>query len=201
MSKWEDELPPRVRERLAQVGDLTPEEKQLMKDMRQLDVLIADYFKGDLSGDDFWQKLKEYKAKGSVDVLKAAQIKLIDTLRLGSNEEELAKRREGVLAIESLKDEKDMQMYEQGFDAIVGLQQQYASEKQQVYDSLKTQVEQDPNLRMQQIQQGGQTVRVQLGVDDAIKMNPQYKNFLVQHEAKYGEAFAQLINGFKTAMK
>jgi len=201
MSKWEDELSPRVRERLAQVGDLTPEEKQRMRDMGQLDLLIADYFKGELSGDDFWQKLKEYKAKGSVDVLSAAQIKLIDTLRLGSDSEELAKRREGVLAIESLKDEQDIQMFEQGFDAIVGLQQQYASEKQQVYDALKTQVEQDPNLRMQQIQQGGQTVRVQLGVEDAIKMNPQYKNFLAQQDVKYAEAFAQLINGFKTAMK
>ena len=201
MSKWEDELPPIVRERLAQIGDLTAEEKRLMKDMEQLDVLVADYFKGNLSGDDFWQKLKEYKAKGSVDVLKAAQIKLIDTLRLGSNDEELAKRREGVLAIESLKDEKDMQMYEQGFDAIVGLQQQYSGEKQQVYDALKTQVEQDPNLRMQQVQQGGQTIKMQLSVEDAVKMNPQYKNFLVQHEAKYGEAFAQLINGFKATIK
>ena len=201
MSKWEDELPPIVRERLAQIGDLTAEEKRLMKDMEQLDVLVADYFKGNLSGDDFWQKLKEYKAKGSVDVLKAAQIKLIDTLRLGSNDEELAKRREGVLAIESLKGEKDMQMYEQGFDAIVGLQQQYSGEKQQVYDALKTQVEQDPNLRMQQVQQGGQTIKMQLSVEDAIKMNPQYKNFLVQHEGKYGEAFAQLINDFKATIK
>jgi len=201
MSKWEDELPPRVRERLAMIGDLSEEEKQRMKDTQQLDVLVADYFKGDLSGDGFWQKLQEYKARGSVDVLKAAQIKLIDTLRLGSNGEELAKRREGVLAIESLKDDKDMAIYEQGFDAIVGLQQQHSAEMQQVYDALKAQVEQDPNLRMQQIQQGGQTVRVQLGVDDAVKMNPQYKSFLVQHEAKYTEAFVQLINGIKTTMK
>ena len=201
MSKWEDELPPRVRERLAQIGDLTVEEKQIMKDMQQLDVLVADYFKGELSGDDFWQKLKEYKTKGGASVLKAAQIKLIDTLRLGSDGEELAKRREGVLAIESLKDGQDMQLYEQGFDAIVGLQQQYASEKQQVYDALKAQVEQDPNLRVQQVQQGGQTVRVQLSVDDAVKMNPQYKSFLVQQDAKYSESFSQLINGFKTSMK
>ena len=201
MSKWEDELPPIVRERLAQIGELTPEEKQHMKDMEQLDVLVADYFKGDLSGDDLWQKLQEYKARGAEQVLKEAQIKFIDTLRLSSDAEELAKRREGVLAIESIKDNKDMAAYEQGFDAILGLQQQYMSEKQQVFDALKAQVEQDPNLRVQQINQGGQTVRVQLGVEDAVKMNPQYVNFLKQHEAKYGEAFAQLINGFKTAMK
>jgi len=201
MSKWEDELPPRVKERLAQIGDLTVEEKQAMKDMQQLDVLVADYFKGELSGDDFWQKLKEYKTNGASSVLKAAQMKLIDTLRLGSDGEELAKRREGVLAIESLKDGQDMQLYEQGFDAIAGLQQQYASEKQQVYDALKAQVEQDPNLRVQQVQQGGQAVRVQLSVDDAVKVNPQYKSFLVQQEAKYSESFFQLINGFKASMK
>jgi len=201
MSKWEDDLPPRIRERLAQIGDLTSEEKQRMKDLEQVDGLVSDYFKGELSGDDFWQKLNEYKKRGSVDVLAAAQIKLIETLRLGSNGEELAKRREGVLAIESLKDEQNMPLFEQGFDAIVGLQRQYSQEKDQVYNSLKAQVEQDPKLRMQQIQQGGQTMMMQLSVEDAIKMNPQYKNFLTQHEAKYGEAFAQLMNGFKTGIK
>lgn len=201
MSKWEDGLPPRVRERLAQVGELSAQEKQRMKDMEQLDVLVADYFKGDLSGDDFWQKLKEYKAGGATDVLKAAQIKLIDTLRLGSNGDEVAKRREGALAIESLKDAQDMQMCEEGFAAIVSLQMQYKGENQQVYDALKKQVEQDPNLRMQQVQQGGQQVMMQLSVEDAVKVNPQYKNFLVQQEAKYTEAFAQMINGFKTSIK
>ncbi len=201
MSKWEDGLSPRIRERLAQAGDLSAEEKQRMKDMEQLDVLVSDYFKGELSGDDFWQKLNEYKARGSADLLVAAQIKLINTLRLGGVGEEISKRREGVLAIESIKDEQNMPLFEQGFDAIVGLQQQYASEKQQAYDALRQQVEQDPNLRMQQIQQGGQTVRVQLGVEDAIKMNPQSKNFLMQHEAKYSEAFAQLMNGFKAGIK
>jgi hypothetical protein len=201
MSKWEDDLPPRIKERLAQIGDLTPEEKQRMKDLEQLDGLVSDYFKGELSGDDFWQKLNEYKKRGSVDVLAAAQIKLIETLRLGSNGEELAKRREGVLAIESLKDEQNMPLFEQGFDAITGLQSQHSQEKDQVYNSLKAQVEQDPKLRMQQIQQGGQTMMMQLNVEDAIKMNPQYKNFLTQHEAKYSEAFVQLINGFKAGIK
>jgi len=201
MSKWEDGLSPRVRERLAQVGELSAQEKQRMKDMEQLDVLVADYFKGDLSGDDFWQKLKEYKASGAADVLKSAQIKLIDTLRFGSNGEEIAKRREGVLAIESLKDEQDIQMCEEGFAAIVGLQMQYKGENQQVYDALMKQVEQDPNLRMQQVQQGGQQVMMQLSVEDAVKMNPQYKNFLAQQEAKYTESFAQMVNGFKTTIK
>ncbi|MBT7289951.1 MAG: hypothetical protein HN837_05610, partial [Chloroflexi bacterium] len=47
MSKWEDSLSPRIRERLAQAGELTSDEKQRMKDMEQLDVLVAEYFKGD----------------------------------------------------------------------------------------------------------------------------------------------------------
>jgi len=81
------------------------------------------------------------------------------------------------------------------------LQMQYKGENQQVYDALKAQVEQDPNLRMQQVQQGGQQVMMQLSVEEAVMVNPQYKNFLTQQEAKYTEAFAQMINGFKATIK
>ncbi|MBT3362356.1 MAG: hypothetical protein HN929_04995 [Chloroflexi bacterium] len=201
MSKWEDSLSPRIRERLAQAGELTSDEKQRMKDMEQLDVLVAEYFKGDLSGDDFWQKLKEYKDSGSASILGAAQEKLLDTLRLGSDDDELDKRRQGVLSIESLKDKPNMPLFEQGFDAIKALKEQYAAENEQVFNSLKERVEQDPNMRIQQVQQGGQNVRVQLGVDDAVKMNPQYQQFLKQQEEKYTQAFAELMAGFKEEMK
>ena len=201
MTNWEDSLPPRVRERLEQIGDLTPEEKQRMKDNEVLGGLVVDYFKGDLSTDDLWQKLKVYKDEGRTSVLKDVQIKIIDSIRFGTGDEELANEKKGLLAIESLKDAPDMALIEQGFDAIANLKRQYNEEKNQVYQAIKSQVEQNPDLRMQQVQQGGQRIVMQLSVEDAIKMNPQYKNFLAQHETKYGQAFTEMIGGIRMAIK
>jgi len=201
MTSWEDSLPPRVRERLEQVGDLTPEEKQRIKDNEVLGGLVVDYFKGDLSTDDLWQKLKVYKDEGRTAVLKDVQIKIMDSIRFGTGDEELASEKKGLLAIESLKDQPDMALLEQGFDAIANLKRQYNEEKKQVYQAIKSQVEQNPDLRMQQVQQGGQRIVMQLGVEDAIKMNPQYKNFLAQHETKYSQAFTEMIGGIRTAIK
>lgn len=201
MTSWEDSLPPRVRERLERAGDLTPEEKQRMKDNEALGGLVVDYFKGDLSTDDLWQKLKVYKDEGRTAVLKDVQIKIMDSIRFGTGDEELDNEKKGLVAIESLKDQPDMALFEQGFDAIANLKRQYNEEKNQVYEAIKSQVEQNPDMRMQQVQQGGQRIVMQLSVEDAIKMNPQYKNFLAQHETKYSEAFAEMIGGIRTAIK
>ncbi|MFC1951321.1 hypothetical protein ACFLXN_02815 [Chloroflexota bacterium] len=201
MTSWEDGLPPRVRERLEQIGDLTPEEKQRMKDDEVLSGLVVDYFKGELSTDDLWQKLKAYKDEGKTAILKDVQIKIMDAIRFGTSDDELASQKKGLVAIESLKDEPDMALFEQGFDAIANLKRQYEQEKTQVYQAIKGQVEQNPDLRMQQVQQGGQRIVMQLSVEDAIKMNPQYKNFLTQHETKYNQAFSEMIDGIRTAIK
>lgn len=201
MSSWEDDLPPIVRERLKKIGDLSPEEKQRMKDNEALSTLVSDYFKGDLTTDDLWQKLKGYKDTGRVDVLKDVQIKILDSVRFNMGEEELNRQKKGLIAVESLKEQPDMTLLEQGFDGLANLKRQYAQEKDQVFNAIKAQVEQNPEMRMQQVQQGGQRMVVQLGVEDAIKMNPQYKNFLVQHDVKYNQSFTQMIKGMKIALK
>ena len=55
------ELSPLAREKLAQIGELTEEEKAKLKYLEQLDSLMARYFTNDLGSDDLWKQLKEYK--------------------------------------------------------------------------------------------------------------------------------------------
>ena len=48
MSEWEEKLPPIMREKLARIGEITPEEKARMKDLDQLTSLLSGFYKGEI---------------------------------------------------------------------------------------------------------------------------------------------------------
>ena len=99
MAEWQEKLPPITRERLARVGETTPEEKQRMKDYEWLDSLISEFYKGQLDPEGLWKRLKEYGHVGKGHLLKEAQTKLMDSLSLGSAAAEFQQRRDGLLAM------------------------------------------------------------------------------------------------------
>ena len=57
---------------------------------------------------------------------------------------------------------------------------------------LLSEVEKDPRLRMKQVQQGQNTMVVQLTVDEAIKQLPQWQDFLSSQAKRYGQEFASI---------
>ena len=48
MAAWEDNLPPLVREKLASIGEPTPQEKARMKEVDNPGSTLAEFFKGHL---------------------------------------------------------------------------------------------------------------------------------------------------------
>ncbi len=76
MGEWEEELPPLVREKLARIGDASPEEKIRMKELSALDSLLAEFFGGVLDSEGLYERLKEYENQGKQFLLKEAQVKL-----------------------------------------------------------------------------------------------------------------------------
>ena len=178
MADWEEKLPPLMRERLARIGEATLEEKERMRDSGVLDSLLSKFYKDELTPEDLWGKLKEYRDKGKGHLLKEAQMELIDSISLESPPVEFQKRRDAILAAESLKEEKNTATLELGLNSIEGLRGSYKDEMQQAYNNLKAQVEKNPQLRMQQGKQGQTTIVMQLSVDEAVKVNPEWKNFI-----------------------
>ena len=201
MAEWQENLPPIVQERLARIGEATPEEKQRMRDSERLDSLISEFYMAQLNSEGLWERLKEYKEEGQGHLLKEAQIKLMDSLNLRSAAAEFQKRRDGILAIETLKEDQNTSMLEPELNSIDDLQKRYRGEMEQVHNSLKAQVESNPQLRMQQMKQGQTTVIMQLSVDEAVKRSPQWQDFLSRHETRYGQEFAKLIERLKTRLK
>jgi hypothetical protein len=70
----------KAMEKLAEIGELTPKEKEKIKDQEKLKSLLAEFYKGQLDRDGLWQRLKG----SSTSFLKKAQQNLIDSMRLGS---------------------------------------------------------------------------------------------------------------------
>jgi flagellar biosynthesis/type III secretory pathway ATPase len=62
-------------------------------------------------------------------------------------------------------------------------------------------VEKDPRLRMKQVQQGQNTMVVQLTVDEAIKQLPQWQNFLSEQGKRYSQEFTSTMENLRRELR
>jgi hypothetical protein len=198
MGNWEKDLPPIARERLARISELTPEEKQKMLDSEKVNSLLSEFYQGQIDPESLWKRLKE---EGKPSLLREAQVRLVDSLGFGSTPAELQRKREGILAIETLKKEQNTSVIELNLKRMEELQKKYRTEIEQAYDGIRAEVERNPRLRVKQVQQGQNTVVIQLTVDEAIKQLPQWRDFLSNQEKRYNQEFAKVIERLKRDLK
>ncbi len=198
MTNWQNDLPPIARERLARIGELTGEEKEKLADREKVDSLLSEFYRGNLEPESLWKRLRE---EDKPSLLRETQIRLVDGLSLGAAAGEMHKRREGVLAIETLKEDQNTSVVELNLNLLENLQKSYRGEIEQAYNSIKAEVERNPQLRVKQVQQGQNTALVQLTVDEAIKQLPQWQEFLSRQDKRYSQEFARLIEKLKTELR
>jgi len=198
MKNWEKDLPPIARERLAKIGDLTQEEKEKMVDSERVNSLLSEFYQGQIDPESLWKRLKE---EGKPSLLREAQIRLVDSLSFGSTPAELQRKRDGILAIETLKEEQNTSIVELNLNLMEDLQKRYRTEMEQAYNGIRAEVERNPQLRVKQVQQGQNTMVVQLSVDEAIKQLPQWRDFLSDQEKRYSQEFAKVMEKLKKELK
>jgi hypothetical protein len=198
MKNWDQDLPQVARERLAKIGELTAEEREKMVDIETVNSLLSEFYLGEIGSDDLWKKLKE---EGKPSLLREAQMRLIDTLTFGSTPVELQRKRGGILAIETLKEEQNTSIVELNLNLMEELQKAYKAEIEQAYSNIKAEVERNPQLRVKQVQQGQNTMMVQLSVDEAIKQLPQWRDFTSEQEKRYSQEFVKLKEKLKKELE
>jgi len=198
MKNWEQDLSPIARERLAKIGELTKEEKELMTHSEKVDSLLSEFYQGQINPESLWKRLKE---EGKPSLLREAQVRLADSLSFRIPPGELQRKREGILAIETLKEEQNTSVIELNLNRLEELQKRYKAETEQAYDGMRAEVERNPRLRVKQVQQGQNTMIVQLTVDEAIKQLPQWRDFLSSQEETYSQEFARAIERLKGDLK
>jgi len=197
MSDWEATLSPLMRERLAKIGDITPEEKELAREQDTLDTILSEFHKGDIDSDVLGSKLKELKTQGKKAITRSALIKLTNSLTLQTSTEDFRRRREAILVTAKLRSSQHASKIELSLNTLEGLQKRYAEEYQQTHDSVKAQIERNPQLRMEQVKQGRNTAIMELSVDEAIKRNPQWREFVAHHDRRYGQAFSEALQNLQ----
>ena len=198
MMNWEKDLLPIARERLAKIGELTQEEKEKMIDSDKVNSLLSEFYQGQIDPESLWKRLKK---EGKPSLLREAQTRLIDSLSFGGTPAELRKRRAGILAIETLKEEQNTSIVELNLNLMEDLQKRYRAEIEQAYNGTRAEVERNPQLRVKQVQQGQSTMVIQLPVDEAIKQLPQWQDFLSKHERRYSQEFAKVMEELKRELK
>jgi len=198
MRNWEKNLPPIARERLAKIGELTQEEKEKMIDSEKVNSLLSEFYQGQIATESLWKRLKK---EGKPSLLKEAQMRLLDSLSFGSTPAELQSKRDGILAIETLKEEQNTSIVELNLNLVEDLQKRYRAEIEQAYNGIRTEVERNPQLRVKQVPQGQNTMIIQLSVDEAIKQLPQWQDFLSDQEKRYSQEFAKVMEKLKRELR
>jgi len=187
----------KAMEKAAQIGELTPEEKKHIKEQEQLKIWLSEFYRGKLDRDNLWKKLKGKKTS----LLKEAQQYLIDSFGLGSTPEEFKIRRDGVLAIETLKETQLTPVIEQILDSIEILQREYQDRKAKMADDLRAEIERNPQMRMQPVRtpDGRTAFQATLSVDEAVQAK--LSEFLTEHENVYNAEFIRMINRLKQEIR
>jgi len=184
-------------EKATKISKLTPEEKDKIKAEEKIKFLLAKFYQGRLTPNDLWQKLKGSKPF----VLKEAQIFLTNSLSLRNSQHEFKLRKDGILAIETLKEDQHISIVESILNDIILLQKEYLKIKETVANQLKAEIEKNPKSRLKTIKQGEKIIIMHLSVEEALSENPQWKNFLIKHEDEYSQKFRNIIKRLKEEIR
>ena len=187
------ELSPLARERLAKIGAVSPEEKERIRRSGELESALSQYFKGELSSEDLWKRLKALKEQTGEPITTEAQSKLVDTLRLQMSQEDFDQRRQAILAIETMKPEGEYSSLELVLNSVETLRQKYTQSKEQTYQQLKGAVESQLQAVARQAMRQGMKIDMENSVDANVKNSPQWKQFISKHDSASEEMFKGYI--------
>lgn len=185
-------------EKSAEIGGLTAEEKEKMKDQEKLMYILAEFNKSEIDATGLWKVLKE---EGRPYLLGEAQLKLIDSLKLKDSPSEFQRKREGILAVETLKDVQNTSEVELNLNSLQSIQKKHDEEMKRVYNDFKLQVEKDSALRTRKIKKGDAVVIVQLSPEEAVEQFPEWKIFLSEHNRKHEQEFEKAITRLRNILK
>src|SRR4030066_2458720 len=157
----------KAMEKAAEIGELTPEEKERIRNQEKIKSILTEFYKGQIDRDGLWQKLKG----SNPSLLKEAQQYLIDSLGLGSTPEEFQRRKEGILAIETLRVKQNVPAIEQTLNSVKVLQKEYQDGKDKAEEELREAIEQNPQLRLRPVRtpDGRTVLQAAYSVDEAVQ--------------------------------
>jgi len=124
MADWKKGLPPIMKNKLAEIGEVTEEEKKRMKELEKLDSVLRDFFKGQLNVQGLWNKLKEFERQGKQYLLRDAYTKLKNSFKWKGLPIKFEEKGDGTLSVEFREKEETekelvLELTDGNFDDVV----------------------------------------------------------------------------------
>ncbi|MBE9505300.1 MAG: hypothetical protein IMY84_00660 [Chloroflexi bacterium] len=187
------DLSPIARERLARIGELSATEQRQMQREKELEHALSAYFLGDSDVEGLWRQLKSLSESHGSEVPRAAQTMILATLRLQMSDDDFARRKDALLAIETLKGSDKYSAIELLLGSIASLRERYDETRQQAYDQLREQVEGQVKEAAEQARMQGVLVDSAGSVDARIKNSPEWRDFMMRQDAAGQQTFRDYI--------
>ena len=96
----EKELSPIMKRRLAELGELSQEDKERMKELEGLEALLKQFYKDHIDAQALWERLKEFEKQGKQFLLRDAYIKLKGSFKWKGLLIKFVERDDGTLYLE-----------------------------------------------------------------------------------------------------
>ncbi|MFP4662470.1 MAG: hypothetical protein ACLFPF_09775 [Halanaerobiales bacterium] len=183
-------------ERVEQIDqEFNPEEEELLK-REQVKPLLTKFYKGKIDAEGLWQDLKD---KGDKELYKQAQILLLDSIGLKTTEEQLKKRREGILAVENLNGGNNTSLLEQAVEQVRNLQRRYDQEHERFQEMYEKAMENaEMSLKPVRTQDGKTVMKLQQSLDEDTEKR--IKQALTELEVQSREMLAKIIEDVKSSL-
>jgi len=183
-------------EKSKNINKLSSQEMQEIKQQKKIDDILAKYYKDHIEADELWNYLKGISNK----LLINAQQNFLQSLNFQSNEYEIEKRKNGILAIENLKEENQSSEIELYFEQLNKIVAEFKRNKEQLMQNLQEELERDPQRRLQTLKQGNQIVIKQLSLEEALEQDQQLKENLKQLEMQFIKKYNIVKEKFSNAI-
>ena len=128
----------KAMERADEVYGAEADDVNSLEIRENLKEIMAPFFKEEMDAEALWHELED---KGEA-YLKEAQLMLIESIGLRNSSEQIKRRKEAVVAVESLKESGNSTFFEKQFTQAQSLQQQYQTQKKQLDEQVKQHLEQ-----------------------------------------------------------
>lgn len=184
-------------ERAEQFGTLSKEEKEKMKEEDGVKAILGEFFQGRIDSNGLWQRMKDVRRP----LLGTAQMQLIESLGLGNAQIELQRKKEGILAIETLKEKPKTALIESTLNALEGLMKEYDQMKKDLLDDLRKQIEANPQMRMRPVKtpDGKTVMKLTASVNETAQSR--FAEVLSAHDIEFSNEFSVFIEELKEALR
>ena len=151
--------------------------------------ILAKFFREEFDADQLWRKLNDEDP----ELLKEAQINLVDSLGLRSTEIDFSKRAKGILAIESIKEDGNTSKLERILDQIKTVIGEYEHGRKKIAEQLQNELENNTQFRMRPVQtpDGRTVMQMDPSIDE--KLQKKIQDSLASHEERCRTRFERLI--------